>query len=327
MADTETNTSASEENITEAVEKEDPVVEKVVEEIADEEKVEEPDEEEDAPLEDWTKKELVQECKSLGLSDKGTKPILITRIKEARATAAAAASATAAAPAEAVAEEAAVVEDNNSEKEATVEKEDTAVVEEPEVENNAVEEEKAVEEGTVEVEEETGPTEEPVVAEEAAPIEEPAVEDALTIVENPEDSAEEANVPLEDWTKKDLIQECKTLGLSEKGSKPVLIARIKENLAAAALAASEEKSLETTETIPEVTEDVPVEEATDLGTATETTESNTTVENGNDEGMDISTMVENVEKIKSSRKRVKVSHSKRASQCNTQSRPKRTRTK
>jgi len=321
MADTETNTSASEENITEAVEKEDPVVEKVVEEIADEEKVEEPDEEEDAPLEDWTKKELVQECKSLGLSDKGTKPILISRIKEARATAADAAHP------EAVAEEAAVVEENNSEKEATVEKEDTAVVEEPEVENNAVEEEKAVEEGTVEVEEETGPTEEPVVAEEAAPIEEPAVEDALTIVENPEDSAEEANVPLEDWTKKDLIQECKTLGLSEKGSKPVLIARIKENLAAAALAASEEKSLETTETIPEVTEDVPVEEATDLGTATETTESNTTVENGNDEGMDISTMVENVEKIKSSRKRVKVSHSKRASQCNTQSRPKRTRTK
>jgi len=299
MADTETNTSASEENITEAVEKEDPVVEKVVEEIADEEKVEEPDEEEDAPLEDWTKKELVQECKSLGLSDKGTKPILISRIKEARATAADAA------PADAVAGEAAVVE----------------------VENKAVEEEKAVEEGTVEVEEETGPTEEPVVAEEAAPIEEPAVEDALTIVENPEDSAEEANVPLEDWTKKDLIQECKTLGLSEKGSKPVLIARIKENLAAAALAASEEKSLETTETIPEVTEDVPVEEATDLGTATETTESNTTVENGNDEGMDISTMVENVEKIKSSRKRVKVSHSKRASQCNTQSRPKRTRTK
>jgi len=321
MADTETNTSASEENITEAVEKEDPVVEKVVEETADEEKVEEPDEEEDAPLEDWTKKELVQECKSLGLSDKGTKPILISRIKEARATAADAA------PAEAVAEEAAVVEENNSEKEATVEKEETTVVEEPEVENKAVEEEKAVEEGTVEVEEETGPTEEPVVAEEAAPVEEPAVEDALTIVENPEDSAEEANVPLTDWTKKDLIQECKTLGLSEKGSKPVLIARIKENLAAAALAASEEKSLEATETLPEATQDVPVEEATDLGTATETTESNITIENGIDEGMDISTMVENVEKIKSSRKRVKVSQSKRASQCNTQSRPKRTRTK
>jgi len=320
MADTETNTTAGEDNTLEVVEKEDPVVEEAVEETTAEEKVEEPEEEEDAPLEDWTKKELVLECKSLGLSDKGTKPILITRIKEARA-------ATAAAPAEAVAEEAAVVEDNNSEKEATTEEEDTTLVEEPAVENDAVVEEKTVEEGKVEVEEETGPTEEPIVAEEAAPLEEPAEEEALTVVENPEDSAEEADVPLEDWTKKDLIQECKTLGLSEKGAKPVLIARIKENLAAAALAASEEKTLETTETLPEATEDVPVEGTTDLAEATETTESNTTVENGNDEDMDISTMVENVEKIKSSRKRVKVSQSKRASQCNTQSRPKRTRTK
>jgi len=321
MADTETNATVGEDNTLEIVEKEDPVVEEADEETTAEEKVEEPEEEEDAPLEDWTKKELVLECKSLGLSDKGTKPILITRIKEARA-------ATAAAPAEAVAEEAAVVEDNNSEKEATTEEEETTLVEEPAVENNAVVEEKTVEEGKVEVDGETGPTEKPIVAEEAAPLEEPAEEEALTVVENPEDSAEEADVPLEDWTKKDLIQECKTLGLSEKGAKPVLIARIKENLAAAALAASEEKTLETTETLPEATEDgVPVEGTTDLAEATETTESNTTVENGNDEDMDISTMVENVEKIKSSRKRVKVSQSKRASQCNTQSRPKRTRTK
>ena len=39
-------------------------------------------EEEDGPLEDWTKKELADECKTLGLSDKGKKPELIERIKE-----------------------------------------------------------------------------------------------------------------------------------------------------------------------------------------------------------------------------------------------------
>ena len=49
--------------------------------------------EEDGPLEDWTKKELAAECKTLGLSDKGTKAALIARIKEAKAAAEAAAAA------------------------------------------------------------------------------------------------------------------------------------------------------------------------------------------------------------------------------------------
>merc|ERR1711884_696513 len=44
-------------------------------------------EEEDGPLEDWTKKELAEEYKTLGLSDKGTKAVLISRIKEARESA------------------------------------------------------------------------------------------------------------------------------------------------------------------------------------------------------------------------------------------------
>merc|ERR1711892_1442063 len=44
-------------------------------------------EEEDGPLEDWTKKELAEECKALGLSDKGNKASLIERIEEARAKA------------------------------------------------------------------------------------------------------------------------------------------------------------------------------------------------------------------------------------------------
>ena len=42
------------------------------------------EEEEDGPLEDWTKKELAAECKTLGLSYKKTKAVLIARIKEAK---------------------------------------------------------------------------------------------------------------------------------------------------------------------------------------------------------------------------------------------------
>merc|ERR1711936_1100727 len=40
--------------------------------------------EEDGPLEDWILKELKEECKTLGLSDKGKKADLIERIKEAK---------------------------------------------------------------------------------------------------------------------------------------------------------------------------------------------------------------------------------------------------
>ena len=45
------------------------------------------DEEEDGPLEDWTGKELAEECKTLGLSDQGVKAVLVARLKEARAAA------------------------------------------------------------------------------------------------------------------------------------------------------------------------------------------------------------------------------------------------
>merc|ERR1712128_151115 len=85
--------------------------------------------EEDAPLEDWTVKELKEECKSLGLADKGKKTELIERIKDARASA----PAVEAAVEEAVVEEAAVEE---------------AVVEETDVEETAIEE-AAVEEAAV----------------------------------------------------------------------------------------------------------------------------------------------------------------------------------
>ena len=55
--------------------------------VAEEAPVEEAaaEEEEDGPLEDWTRKELAEECKTLGLSDLGVKAVLIARIKEARA--------------------------------------------------------------------------------------------------------------------------------------------------------------------------------------------------------------------------------------------------
>merc|ERR1739838_141604 len=124
--------------------------------------------------------ELKEECKALGVSDKGKKAELIVRIKEAKAS----------------------VEESAEE---------------------AVVEEAAVEEATVE---------EPA-AEEAAP-EEPAAEEPATeepAAEEPEAEAmevEEEDGPLEEWTVKELKDECKALGVSDKGKKTELIVRIKE---------------------------------------------------------------------------------------------------
>ena len=52
-----------------------------------EEEKEQKKEKEDGPLEDWRRKELVAECKALGLSDYGVRADLVARIKEARAAA------------------------------------------------------------------------------------------------------------------------------------------------------------------------------------------------------------------------------------------------
>merc|ERR1711962_1091627 len=151
------------------------------------------DVEEDGPLEDWTVKELKEECKTLGLSDKGKKAELIERIRATKAVAA---------------------EDNVEE----------AAVEEAAVEEAAVEpvvEEAAVEEAVVE----EAPVED--AAAEEIPVEEAPVETTVDETEAEAMDVEEDG-PLEDWTVKELKEECKTLGLSDKGKKADLIERIRE---------------------------------------------------------------------------------------------------
>merc|ERR1711892_1357227 len=157
------------------------------------------------PLEDWTKKELMEECKVLGLSDKGNKVALIERIKEAKP--AAAVEETPEAPA---AEEEPVAEDEPAAVEVAVAEEEAPVAEETPV----------VEEV---------PPDEEVPAAEEAPAADAAVEEA------PAAEVEEEDAPLEDWTKKELMEECKVLGLSDKGNKAALIERIKEAKPAAAV--------------------------------------------------------------------------------------------
>merc|ERR1712241_274542 len=66
--------AATEEPVAEEAAAEEPVIEESVEE------------EEDGPLEDWTVKELKEECKTLGIADKGKKAELIARIKEFRSS-------------------------------------------------------------------------------------------------------------------------------------------------------------------------------------------------------------------------------------------------
>merc|ERR1711892_1170381 len=151
------------------------------------------------PLEDRTKKELMEECKVLGLSDKGNKVALIERIKEAKP--AAAVEETPEAPA---AEEAPVAEEEPAAVEVAVAEEEAPVAEET-------------------------PVVEEVPADEEAPAADAAVEEA------PAAEVEEEDAPLEDWTKKELMEVCKVLGLSDKGNKAALIERIKEAKPAAAV--------------------------------------------------------------------------------------------
>merc|ERR1711892_594338 len=101
----------------------------------------------DAPLEDWTKKELMEECKALGLSDKGNKAVIIVRIKEAKANAVLAVTP--------------VVEETPAVEETPVVEETPAVEDTPVIkETPAVEETPEAEEEVAVIEEETPAAEE-----------------------------------------------------------------------------------------------------------------------------------------------------------------------
>ena len=63
---------------------------------------------------------------------------------------------------------------------------------------------------------------------EEAPTEEAVVE---TETPAPETTEVEKNDPLEEWTRKELKEECRTLRLSDRGKKAQLIERIKEGVA------------------------------------------------------------------------------------------------
>merc|ERR1711892_645502 len=231
---------------------EDKEVEEVEETIAEAVPEEKPAED-DGPVEDWTKKELMDECNSLEISNKGNKNALIERIKEAWAN-----------------KKPAIIE------EVAVEKVDEIEVA---VEPETIEDKPVDDECT------------PVVADDSeAVISEPAVEESAPVeAEATESEAakpeeEEEDAPIEEWTKKELVEECKNLGISDKGNKAALIEIIKETWAnkkeiaesAAPLEAEDVPVAETepekpseTATEPEASEPMEVEEATETASTEE----------------------------------------------------------
>merc|ERR1711979_16011 len=174
---------AEEAGTEEAVAEEAVAEEAVAEEAAAEEPVieESVEEEEDGPLEDWTVKELKEECKTLGIADKGKKAELIARIKEFR----------------------------SSSMEVAVEAGEDAPVIEEIAEKEVVAEEAPVEEAPVE---ET-PVEEALVE---APVEETPVEEAIVeettveatpVEEEPVDETPVAEAPVEEVTEETTTDE------------------------------------------------------------------------------------------------------------------------
>merc|ERR1711892_579940 len=214
---------------------EDSQVEKM-EDDADTDKSKLP-EEEDGLLEDWTKKEVAEECKTLGLSDKGNKASLIERIKEARAK-------------NETIVEPEIIEDKSVE-DVTAEETEEVVSTENEIESEqtSVETEVEVEEAVVS---------EPVIGEST-------LVDSETEAANPEEDA-----PIEEWTKKELVEECKNLGISDKGNKAVLIEIIKETWANKKEIAETAAPLEAEEAPVVEAEDAPVAETATEPEATET---------------------------------------------------------
>ena len=136
--------------------------------------------EKDDPLEEWTRKELKEECRTLGLSDRGKKAQLIERITKARAAT------VGASPTE---EAVAPVEEIVAIKETEAFVEEAPAVEEL-AEATAVR--KAEEDKFIEKMELTG---------EEAPTEKVVVE---TETPDPETMEVEKDDPLEGWTRKEL---------------------------------------------------------------------------------------------------------------------------
>merc|ERR1712176_357589 len=154
---------------------------------------------EDGPIEDWTKSELVDECKTLGLDQSGTKPELLERIRQKWA------------------------EKSNKNKEKDVAKNS---------------------------DNEDGPIEDWTKAELVDECKKLGLDQSGTKLElieriqqkwaekdNKNNEKEEAknssneDGPIEDWTKVELVDECKTLGLDQSGTKPELIERIRQKWA------------------------------------------------------------------------------------------------
>merc|ERR1712086_718784 len=187
---------------------EESVTEAVVEKVAELE--------EDGPLEEWTVKELKEECKTLGVADKGKKAELIERITEARLAAK-----------EAVVEEPVV--------EAAVEE---AVVEEAEVEEPV--EEAAPEEAAVE---EVAPVEE-------APVEEAPVEAApvkVAPVEAAADETESQSAGLDPSSISELLAKNEQGQLSQQEFFRIFLVSVQNSLTTNQRLSDVEKKLEETE--------------------------------------------------------------------------------
>merc|ERR1712112_359167 len=288
--------------------------------------------EEDAPLEDWTKKELADECKTLGLSDKGTKAVLIGRIKEARESAVATSAEepmeVTETAAEAV-EEAAVVE---------------AAVEEAAVEEAAVEEPIAETETASEVvEEATHPavvTEElnddgiEIVTEIVTLNDETPTENAAESITEPAPKETTSSDSLDSSAISDLISKNANGLMTQQDFFRVYLMSVQNGISTNQRLEQIEKRLTDAEEKIKSTEEAPaveaveaVEEPMEVEAAAEEPAAETVVPETDktvDESMDISSMVEIAEKTRTSRKRGKVSQAGRASQSPIPSRAKRT---